>query len=103
MTITAMAGTSTYISVQQRKNGDMPSDTCSARRSTMQATTVPWTEENIGVTHHAETSRASFFTLLSAAWQQLRQALPAGKRHAASPYVMLIESDIPEHMRGLLP
>ncbi len=69
----------------------------------MQATTVPWTEENVGVAHHAETSRASFFTFLSAAWQQLRQALPAGKRHVPSPYVMLIESDIPVHVRGLLP
>jgi hypothetical protein len=81
----------------------MPSGTCNERRSTLQATTVPWTEENVEVAHHAETSRASFFTFLSAAWQQLRQALPAGKRHAASPYVMLTESDIPGHVWGLLP
>ncbi len=103
MAITAMAGTSAYSGVQKRKNGDMPRNTCSERRSTMHAATIPWMGANAGAAHHAETSRSFFFTVLSSAWQQLRQALPAGKRHAASTYVMLIEHDIPGRVWGMLP
>ena len=69
----------------------------------MQAATIPWMGANAGAAHHAETSRSSFFTFLSSAWQQLRQALPVGKRHAASTYVMLIASDIPGRGGGMLP
>ncbi len=69
----------------------------------MQSATIPWMGANAGAAYHAETSRPSFFTFLSSAWQQLWQALPAGKCHAASPAVMLVESDIPGRVWGILP
>ena len=69
----------------------------------MQAATIPWMGINAGAAHDAETSRLSFFTFLSSAWQQLWQALPAEKFHAASTGGMLVESDVPGRVWGILP
>ncbi len=69
----------------------------------MHAATIPWIGANAEAAHDAEMSRSSLFTFWSSAWQQLRQALPARKRHAASTYVMLIERDIPGRVWGMLP
>ncbi len=69
----------------------------------MHAATIPWMGANVGAAQNAETSRPSFFTVLSSAWQQLWQALPAEKSHAASTEGMLVESDIPGRVWGILP
>ncbi len=69
----------------------------------MQAATIPWMGANVGASQDAETSRLSFFAFLASAWQQLWQALPAEKSHAASTGCMLVESDIPGRVWGILP
>ncbi len=69
----------------------------------MQAATIPWMGAHVGAAQDAEAPRPSFFTVLSSAWQQLWQVLPAGKRHAASTGGMLVESDIPGRVWGILP
>ena len=69
----------------------------------MHAATIQWMGVNVGAAQDAETSRSSFFTVLSSAWQQLWQALPAEQCHAASTGGMLVESDIPGQVWGILP
>ena len=51
----------------------------------MQAATIPWMGANAGAAHHAETSRSSFFTFLSSAWQHLGRVRRSNARgvHAA--------------------